>query len=307
MYLAKEDPSSGINPTDMSNLELIINAMEAMGRIHMITCAFLQQACLDIENNGLSSRIKLPILYRYRNLFGGPASSIPLLARSPISKHTQLSSPLPGRLPLDKPVGHLRPMHLRMTKSVPLLTGVTASMDRLGITDSFRPSLGAISRNLAPRSSENANKRKRDLSSSFPPVALDMDSYGTNRHVNTDESTARAGQQRGAPVTFKDPMVNGTFVVSDQSDSSSSFLPLGQVTSIEPASNSDQTLSSMDRRIFLAHNAGSFQQQQNSTPFGVWESLSDEALAFTQTTDLPTDAPEINSDSLKFFKEFLGP
>ncbi|PKK49291.1 hypothetical protein CI102_5732, partial [Trichoderma harzianum] len=91
VYLAKQDPSSEINPADMSSLELIINAMEAMGRIHMITCAFLQQACLDIDNNGLSGSIKLPILYQYRNLFGGPASNIPLLARSPISRHTQMS------------------------------------------------------------------------------------------------------------------------------------------------------------------------------------------------------------------------
>ncbi|EHK20134.1 uncharacterized protein TRIVIDRAFT_122942, partial [Trichoderma virens Gv29-8] len=91
VYLAKQDPSSEINPNDMSNLELIINAMEAVGRIHMVTCAFMQQACLDIDNNGLSGRIKLPILYQYRNLFGGPASNIPLLARSPISRHTQMS------------------------------------------------------------------------------------------------------------------------------------------------------------------------------------------------------------------------
>ncbi|KAH0533383.1 hypothetical protein TsFJ059_001963 [Trichoderma semiorbis] len=37
VYLAKQDPLSEINPADLSSLELIINAMEAMGRIHMIT------------------------------------------------------------------------------------------------------------------------------------------------------------------------------------------------------------------------------------------------------------------------------
>ncbi|KAH0497695.1 hypothetical protein TgHK011_004984 [Trichoderma gracile] len=166
VYLAKQDPASGINSKDMSNLELIINAMEAISRIHLITSAFLQQACLDIDKNGLSSIIKLPNLHQYRDLFGGPASSIPLMARSPISKHTQMSSPLPGRLPLDKPLGHMRPMNIRMTKSVPLLTGVTAAMSRLDITHCFRPSLGAISRNLEPNSTDNTHKRKRRPSTS---------------------------------------------------------------------------------------------------------------------------------------------
>ncbi|KAK1237063.1 hypothetical protein MKX07_000485 [Trichoderma sp. CBMAI-0711] len=115
VYLAKQDPSSGINSKDMSNLELIINVMEAISRIHLITSAFLQQACLDIDKNGLSSIIKLPNLYQYRDLFGGPAST---------------------------------------------------AMSRLDITDCFKPSLGATSRNLEPRSTDNAHKRKRRPSAS---------------------------------------------------------------------------------------------------------------------------------------------
>ncbi|KAL7785315.1 hypothetical protein V8C43DRAFT_291114 [Trichoderma afarasin] len=313
VYLAKQDPSSEINPADLSSLELIINAMEAMGRIHMITCAFLQQACLDIDNNGLSGSIKLPILYQYRNLFGGPASNIPLLARSPISRHTQMSSPLPGRLPLDKPLGQRRPMHLRMTKSVPLLTGVTASMSRMGITDSFRPSLGAIARNLAPQSNDNAHKRKRQYSNSQPSSSRVGGSVGmstANRHTENGDSTGSnamypsmttLGQQQEAMVIPQDPMIDGNFMAPGQTNSPSfSYIPLGQQAGSMLDSGDNHSFSGAEQSTFSDHNEAGFQHYQSDTPLRSWQPMDDEALTFSETMSFPTDA-DISGNPLDFF------
>ncbi|PTB58309.1 hypothetical protein M431DRAFT_110641 [Trichoderma harzianum CBS 226.95] len=313
VYLAKQDPSSEINPADMSSLELIINAMEAMGRIHMITCAFLQQACLDIDNNGLSGSIKLPILYQYRNLFGGPASNIPLLARSPISRHTQMSSPLPGRLPLDKPLGQRRPMHLRMTKSVPLLTGVTASMSRMGITDSFRPALGAISRNLAPQSNDNAHKRKRQYSNSQPSSSRVGGSIGpsaANRRTEDGDSAASnamypsiatMGQQQETIVGPQNPMIDGDFMVPGQTDSPSfSYISLGQRVGSLLDSGDSHAFPGAEQSTFSDHNEADFQQYQNDTPLRSWQPMDNEALTFSETMSFPTDA-DISGNPLDFF------
>lgn len=300
----------------MSNLELVINAMEAMGRIHTITCAFMQQACLDIDNNGLSGSIKLPILYQYRNLFGGPTSHIPLLARSPISKHTQMSSPLPGRLPLDKPLGHLRPMHLRMTKSVPLLTGVTASMSRMGITDNFRPALGAISRNLAPQSNDNIHKRKRERWSPQPSASLDGGFVGAavlNEHADgrdaipnsaTYLSITRLGQQQGARRRFKDAMINGDFAIPDQANSPSFyFLPLGQAAGSRLQSGDSHAFPDTGQRTLSQHNEADLQQYQNGTPLRTWQSMDNDMLSFTETMSFPADIPDVSGDPLEFLND----
>ncbi|GKT95575.1 binuclear zinc transcription factor [Colletotrichum tofieldiae] len=105
IYSAKCNPEAGISTADLQNLKFIITAMEAIGRKHVITQAFLQQIFMDVERNGLSGIIDLPNLTNYKNLFGWTCSNIPLLARSSISKHTEIQPPLPGRLPLGNPKG----------------------------------------------------------------------------------------------------------------------------------------------------------------------------------------------------------
>ncbi|KAK1980854.1 hypothetical protein LZ30DRAFT_658598 [Colletotrichum cereale] len=105
IYSAKSNPETGISTADLQNLKFIITAMEAIGRKHVITKAFLQQIFMDIERNGLAGIIDLPGLNNYKNLFGWTCSNIPLLARSSISKHTEMQPPLPGRLPLGNPKG----------------------------------------------------------------------------------------------------------------------------------------------------------------------------------------------------------
>jgi hypothetical protein len=266
----------------MSNLELIINAMEAIGRIHMVTCAFLQQACLDIDNNGLSSIIKIPALYQYRNLFGGPASNIPLLARSPISKHTQMSSPLPGRLPLGNPLGHLRPTNMRMTKSVPLLTGVTAQMGRMGITESFRPTFGAISRNLAPRPTDNTNKRKRD------PL-------NPQSAANTDAEIFMAALRNGF---IGRASTSGNLTPLDQTNSPHFFPPtIGQAVGSEPGSSSSSAWPGTTGSD-PGHTVSDSQQDQSGHSSMTWQ-LDDDMMAFTE--GFSNDVPDVNGGPKAFF------
>jgi hypothetical protein len=82
--------------------------MDAIGRDHVITRSFLQQVCLDIDRNGLSTSVKIPSLGKYQRRVGNCGSNIPLLARSKIAKHSRIPPVLPGRLPLGKPEGQPR-------------------------------------------------------------------------------------------------------------------------------------------------------------------------------------------------------
>ena len=137
--------------------------MEAIGRLHQITKAFLQQTCLDIERNGLSSIIGLFNLTKYRNAFGGVHSNIPMFARSAIGRHTEVSPVLPGKLPLSKPVGKMRPSNLFISKTEP---GPSVDDDAAhGSLECFQAMLGPITRNIggtgAIRLTDQTNKRKR--------------------------------------------------------------------------------------------------------------------------------------------------
>lgn len=106
VYQAKE---SGEEPAHLDDLEILVKAMEAIGRQHKITRAFLHQAILDIERNGLTTSVKIPWFAKYANgenlMY---THNIPLLARSSVSRHSKIQPPLPGRLPLGNPVGTLR-------------------------------------------------------------------------------------------------------------------------------------------------------------------------------------------------------
>ncbi|KAK1963674.1 hypothetical protein LY78DRAFT_188760 [Colletotrichum sublineola] len=105
VYSAKCDPEVGLSTADLQNLKFIVTAMEAIGRKHVITKAFLQQIYMDVDRNGLAGIIDLPSLNKYKNQFGWTCSNVPLLVRSSISKHTEIQPPLPGRLPLGNPKG----------------------------------------------------------------------------------------------------------------------------------------------------------------------------------------------------------
>ncbi|RBQ91418.1 hypothetical protein VDGD_05861 [Verticillium dahliae] len=73
--------------------------MESIAKNHLITQAFLQQICADVEMNGLASVINLPSLANHRNAFGWSSPNVPLLVKSYLTKHTGIQPPLSGRLP----------------------------------------------------------------------------------------------------------------------------------------------------------------------------------------------------------------
>lgn len=89
--------------------------MEAISQHHDLMAVYLQYASLDIEKNNVSSILNVPILKKYRTIFGGLDSPyVPIISRSSISKHTSLMPVLPGRLPLGKPQGRMLPGSLKM-------------------------------------------------------------------------------------------------------------------------------------------------------------------------------------------------
>jgi hypothetical protein len=107
IYQAQNNLELGLSGPDVTNLEFILNAMEALGRNHAMTKSFLQHLYLDVELNGLSTTIAIPDLSDAHLLFGRTPAKIPLLARSSVNKHTAVQPPIP-ELPLGSPKGNLR-------------------------------------------------------------------------------------------------------------------------------------------------------------------------------------------------------
>ncbi|KAI0180371.1 hypothetical protein GGR52DRAFT_240829 [Hypoxylon sp. FL1284] len=106
IYMCKETQVP--TGTYADNLNFVIAAMEALGRTHTITRAFLRQVVVDIERNDIQHIVRLPSLDDLGDEFSLQVThNIPLVARSSISRHSGVQPPLPGRLPLGKPVGRI--------------------------------------------------------------------------------------------------------------------------------------------------------------------------------------------------------
>lgn len=172
VYLAKVDPENGISQVDISNLEVIMRSMEAIGRNHQITKALLQQACHDIDTNGLANKIVFPAIVKYRNAGMYGMANIPLFVRSSVSRNSGIAPVLPGRLPLGNPKGQ---------RLDPLPRGSNQTLKKLTGADCYQSMIGAVTRNVAGFANEPAvvdvtesyaNKRKRTSAS---PMSQDRD------------------------------------------------------------------------------------------------------------------------------------
>ncbi|KAG5924364.1 hypothetical protein E4U42_004656 [Claviceps africana] len=152
VYLAKKRPCDGFTAQDRSNLEIILQAMEVIGRKHEITGAFLQQACLDIERNNLTTMLHFPTVQRHRHLFDGDVGfNIPVITRSSVSRHSKVTPVLPGRLPLSAPQGKIVPGRLQMDRSeasTKLNQGGDHDARGRVKADCFQAMLGAVTRNV---------------------------------------------------------------------------------------------------------------------------------------------------------------
>lgn len=170
VYMAKADPSHDMSPVDVSNLEVIIHSMEAIGRSHQITMSLLQQACHDIDANGLAYKIRFPALAKYRMSGMRGVASIPLFVRSSVSRNSEIMPVLPGRLPLENPKGQRLDVVPRSAEAMAKkLTGV----------DCYQAMIGPASRNVSrgphpptvvdvTETATHASKRKRTSDSPFP-------------------------------------------------------------------------------------------------------------------------------------------
>lgn len=163
-----------MSPLDISNLEIVICGMEAISRHHKITNSFLQQACLDIERNGLGATVRISALSKYREFFGEYSTNIPLLARSSVSKHSTISPVLPGKLPLGNPQGLSFPGDITYADPNPQFVprGTERLVKELINADCYRHMLGPVSRNVGipkaaisvtttPTEDSSSHKRKR--------------------------------------------------------------------------------------------------------------------------------------------------
>lgn len=266
VYIAKENPELGLSSIDQANLTVIVQAMEAISRTHEMTKAFLQQACLDIERNNLSSIIRIPSLGSYRDIFGGAKSNIPLLARVSVGKHTEISPVLPGRLPLGNPLGRTRPTHLKLGISPlvdPLEEDAILAADA---TPCFRAMLGAVTRSVNPNfnprqtapqtedtsaqangnDARHSHKRKRVALSPGPGSGLSSDPPGGQRtnsaanmvlglasQGNAFTPSSMSGRTSDNSQQFNYPQTQHAKVAAglpDRTNSSASSSPMNQVS-----------------------------------------------------------------------------
>ncbi|KAG5947404.1 hypothetical protein E4U60_003053 [Claviceps pazoutovae] len=212
IYLAKQSPHDGFSALDRANLEITLQAMEAIGRKHAITNAFLQQAFLDIERNDLARMLRFSTVDTFRRFFDGSVGSvIPLITRSSVSRHSKVTPVLPGRLPLSNPQGNIAPGGCRPMdsgngqKSAEPGKNRYSSHDSVMNADCFQPVLGAVTRNvntdasLAADRTENRKRQKRPPDSSATSASFILPDRTTS---STSTSSPVQGQGHASSPDF---------------------------------------------------------------------------------------------------------
>lgn len=255
--------------------------MEAIARTHTITRAFLQQACLDIEHNGLNSSIRMPSLKRFRNAFGESKSHIPMLVRSAVTKHTEHSS-----------------LFFAHRRNIDTEQEARMQNHRPG-KDCFHGMLRAVTRNVAPPSQEDAATNKRKRVSPSPGPEMMNGQRGGNLLSSFTTSGVNLGPRFAATGTWPtlSPRVTSASIsLPDRTNSSSASSPANQGSGARTVSGSSHTSpdnglgnAAEDNRIDLRALQGRI-----ATP--IWQS-SEETL-FAQITEtmitnaLPSDGTD---------------
>ncbi|KAI6512870.1 hypothetical protein MCOR10_009546 [Pyricularia oryzae] len=111
MYVSSEPEKDGkepskktqVKPSHLDALEFLIQCLVAISRIHAITQSFLRQITADLDHYNLAGLVRLPPIEGLDMTKVG--YNIPLLARTSLANHAKVQSPLPGYLPLGKPMG----------------------------------------------------------------------------------------------------------------------------------------------------------------------------------------------------------
>jgi hypothetical protein len=278
VYLGKEDPVTGLSTIDLSNFQFIIQSMEAIARVHTITRTFLQQTCLDIEKNGLSSVIQVPSLRKYRNAFGPSRSRIPMLARSSVAEHTGASPILfASNFTQEK----------RMDAEESRLDKVASAMS-LGKT-CYSAVLGAAARNVEPadRPDPETNKRKRTRESPGPEVMANMRSKEP-LHLNLNPNFRGTGMW---PASFSPRMASGAISLPDRTNSSAASSPANQGSNQGSYTKTVSGSSHTSPDIGLGNSAEENRidlrefQERISTP--IWQSTEETLFAQMAANTIP--------------------
>ncbi|KAI9167403.1 binuclear zinc transcription factor [Paramyrothecium foliicola] len=293
IYVAKHYRDT-LTPIDIANVETIIQAMEAIGRAHKITRAFLQQTCLDIERHDLASLFKVTRLMKYRELFGKAQSNIPLLARSSISKATTYAGLIhsmgrdPG-IPTDARDGLNAGGQQNgegMADTLGNLVQEDGPQKNFEELLCFQPIVGVVSRNMQPPPpmSQSNHKRKRVSPSPTPDPASDNVMIG----VYPRRAGAYEQQRMGRSVVESWTMNNGnlynqtvpgTVAIPDRTNSTASSSPQNRNTGTETLSGSSHTSpgiglgntaeeNKVDLRPFLGRIPTPIWQATEETLFG---------------------------------------
>ncbi|KAF4462885.1 Zn(II)2Cys6 transcriptional activator [Fusarium albosuccineum] len=277
VYLAKQNPTSGLTSIDLSNLDLIVQSMEAIARTHTITRAFLQQACLDIENHGLELSIRMPNLKKYRTAFSQGKSHIPMLVRNAITKHTE-QSPLFIRNGRTLEAGH---------GALSCVPQGTDEVDghRPG-KDCFQAMLGAVTRNVAPPKQPDPTTHKRKRMSPSPGPEMmgnqresmlsSLGASGTNlRPRFTDTGTW--------PSSWSPRVTSGSISLPDRTNSSSASSPANQGSGTRTISGSSHTSPDIGLGNTAEENRIDLRAFQDRISTPIWQST--EETLFAQITE----------------------
>jgi hypothetical protein len=274
IYLAKENRTTGLNAMDLSNLQLVIQSMEAIARVHTITRTFLQQTCIDVERSGLDSVIQMPLLRRYRDAFGPSKSQIPILARTSVSNH---SGPSPIVSGSEK---RIEAEQTRLS-SVAQLMGVTMG------TTCYQALLGSAYRNIRPDPMNN--KRKRNEENSMPNMrssnALDL---------NLNHSFKGTGMWSGS---FSPHMTTlGGISLPDRTNSSAASSPINQASNsgsyTKTASGSSHTSPDIGLGNSAEENRIDLRAFQDRISTPIWQSTEETLFAQMATNTLGTDGTD---------------
>lgn len=248
--------------------------MEAIARVHTITRTFLQQACLDIEKNGLGSVIQVPSLRKYRNAFGPSRSRIPMLARSSVAEHTGASPILfASNFTQEK----------RMDAEESRLDKVASAMS-LGKT-CYSAVLGAAPRNVEPadRPDPETNKRKRTKESPGPEVMANMRGRDP-LNLNLNPNFRGTGMW---PASFSPRMASGAISLPDRTNSSTASSPANQGSYTKTVSGSSHTSPDIGLRNSAEENRVDLRafQERISTP--IWQSTEETLFAQMAANTIP--------------------
>lgn len=175
--------------------------MEAIGREHIITRAFLRQVSMDIERNGLSGIVRLPTLERLAEGYSSVNHHIPLLVRSSVSRHSEMQPPLPGRLPLGNPKGTVSSYEI-------IDCGVVFGGEASGKGPETRPDF---------TSEAAAGNKRRRTEQAMPPPDLDGDQIQSRNPFWMQAPIVEPSELSSSQTTPQDSNSSGTTPSQNQS------------------------------------------------------------------------------------------